>query len=319
MKRITLPWTLGSIMFLGTISSLHGSPVSPLICANPGSTTASQTDPTINANSCTDFSYKYTNGVQSATGANNWLYGYYPGTSNPANFIPLTQQVTDSNGNYLGWWANNFTQYWTSLDAFGGHANGIYTDYHIPPFCDPTTLQNCSPNGGPDPRSPNSPDSANQQAVRRYVVPADISTTTVDISMMVQKDPRTTDPSAHGTVDYVILYHDGVATTLINLSDPVNFDPTLAGAPSTPSGIPQPVYTGTANNIVVHGGDYIDFVMSAATDPAENNQTVDWSSGTFQLDMIHSTNSNQSTPEPATFALAGAGLLLAGLMRRRLR
>jgi len=302
---------IGQILVFGSISIATGSPLSPLICANPGSTTASQSDTTIHANSCTDFSFQFPDSPQPAGGTNNWLYGYYLGTINPAGFIPMTQQVTDPNGNYLGFWAVQFDKYFTSLDAFGGHANGVFTDYHIPPFCNQALYQNCSPTGGLDPRSPNSPDSSDQAAVRRYVVPAAIGTTTVDINIQVQKNPETTGPSAHGTIEYAILYHDGVATSLITLNDPVNFNPNLPGTPTTTQGIPQPVLTASANNIAVSGGDFIDFVMAPVTDPNFNNQTVDFSSGTFEQITI------QSVPEPATYVLIGAGLLLLGIVRRR--
>jgi hypothetical protein len=295
------------ILAFGSVSVARATPVSPLNCAAPGSTTASPSDTIIHANSCTDFSYIFPNSPQPAAGTNNWLYGYYLGAINPAGFLPMTQQVTDSNGKFLGWWALQFDRYFTSLDAFGGHANGDFTDYHIPPFCDPTVLQNCSPTGGLDPRSPNSPDSADQSAVRRYVVPAAIGTTTVDINIQVQKDPRTTDPSAHGTIEYAILYHNGVPTTLITLTDPVNFNPSLPGTPPTPQGIPQPILTASDNNVVVHGGDFIDFVMSPMTDPKDNNQTVDFSSGTFEVITI------SSVPEPSFSLLLGAVLLLFGL------
>jgi hypothetical protein len=300
---------ISPILLIGALSA-STTPISPLICSDPGSTTASSSDTTIHADSCTDFSYQFPNSPQPVNGTNNWLYGYYPNGINPATFTPMTQQVTDQNGNYLGFWAVQFNRYFTSLDAFGGHPNGVFTDLHIPPFCDQTQFQNCSPSGGLDPRSPNSPDSADQSAVRRYVVPVGVGSTLVDITIQVQKDPRTTNPSAHGTNELVILYRGGVATTLINLADPVNFNPNLPGAPPTPQGIPQPVLTASADNVLVKPGDVIDFVMAPAIDPNFNNLSVDFSAGTFEVDKI------QSVPEPVTWGLAAAGLLLACLARR---
>ena len=309
--RVTLHLLIGYLLLIAGTGLVNATPTSPLICDRPGSTSASQADTSINANSCTDFSYLYPNSPQPAAGTNNWLYGYYPGVLNPAAFNPMTQQVTDSNGHFLGWWAVDFNRYWTSLDAFGGHPNGEFTDYHAPPFCDTGRFQNCNPPGGLDPRSPNSPDSADQMAVRRYVVPVGIGSTTVNISILAQKDPRTTNSSAHGTIEYVILYSGGIATNLITLNVPVNFDPNIQGAPATSQGIPQPVYSASANNIGVKAGDFIDFVMAPVTDPAFNNKTVDFSAGTFEVATI------QSVPEGATTLLVGGGLILVGLLRFR--
>jgi len=307
--RVPLQLTIGYVLLIAGATLVNATPTSPLICDNPGSTSASPSDTLIKANSCTDFSYRYPNSPQPPNGTNNWLYGYYPGLLDPGAFIPMAQQVTDPNGHYLGFWAVNFNRYWTSLDAFGGHPNGEFTDYHNPPFCDAVLYQNCSPTGGLDPRSPNSPGSADQMAVRRYVVPIGIGTTTVNIKILAQKDPRTTDPSAHGTIEYVILYRGGVATRLITLNVPVNFDPNIQGAPPTPLGIPQPVYSATANNITVRAGDFIDFVMAPVTDPVFDNKTVDLSAGTFEVATI------QSVPEVGTTLLVGAGLILVGMFR----
>lgn len=304
---------IGYILLGAGITFVNATPLSPLICDHPGSTSASPANTSINANSCTDFSYRFPNTPQPATGTNNWLYGYYPGLLDPGNFMPMLQQVTGSNGHFLGWWAVDFNRYWTSLDAFGGHPNGEFTDYHNPPFCDDVRYQNCSTQGGLDPRSPNSPGSADQKAVRRYVVPVGIGGTTVDINIMAQKDPRTTDPSAHGTIEYVILYSGGVATRLIALNVPVNFDPNIQGAPPTSQGIPQPVYSASANNISVKGGDFIDFVMAPVNDPAFNNKTVDFSAGVFEVATIQSA----SVPEAATSLLVGIGLILVGVLRIR--
>jgi hypothetical protein len=308
----------GLIVLLGTLTSAHAAPISPLNCANPGSTTASQSDTSIHANSCTDFSFAFPNSPQPAAGTNNWLYGYLLASFDPASFIPMTQQVVDpTTGQPIGVWANQFDRYFTSQDAFGGHANGEFTDYHIPPYCNDALYQNCSPNGGLDPRSPNSPGSSDQKVDRRYIVPSAIGTTTVDINIQVQKDPRTSGPTAHGTINYVILYHNGVATTLITLVDPVNFNPNLPGAPPTSQGIPQPILSASATNVTIHGGDYIDFIMSTAPDgdPAHQGKTVDFSSGTFTLDTITSSSAS-AVPEPLSVSLMAAGVLLLALFRK---
>ncbi len=289
---------------------VYATPISPLICDHPGSTSASPADTSINANSCTDFSYRYPNTPQSASGTNNWVYGYHAGLLDPTAFIAMNQQVTDSNGHFLAWWAVDFSRYWTALDAFGGHPNGEFTNYHVPPFCDAVRYQNCSAQGGLDPRSPNSPGSGSQDAVRRYVVPMGIGSTTVDINILAQKDPRTTDPAAHGTIEYVILYSGGIATTLITLNVPVNFDPNIHGAPPTSDGIPQPVYSASANNITVKGGDFVDFVIAPVSDPAFNNRTVDFGAGTFEVATIRSA----TIPEATTWLLVGIGLILFGVL-----
>src|SRR5258708_15797230 len=189
--RVPLQLSISSILLVAGIRLVNATPTSPLICDRPGSTSASQADTSINANSCTDFSYRYPNSPQPAAGTNNWLYGYYPGVLNPAAFNPMTQQVADSNGHFLGWWAVDFNRYWTSLDAFGGHPNGEFTDYHNPPFCDAGLYQNCSAQSGPDPRSPSSPGSADQMAVRKYVVPVGHGSTTVAINLLVATQHRT--------------------------------------------------------------------------------------------------------------------------------
>jgi len=77
-------------LIVGLSTSALGNPISPLICANPGSTTATPNDTSINANSCTDFSYKSPNDQSLAS--NNWMYGFYQGTAetlDPAGFNPM--------------------------------------------------------------------------------------------------------------------------------------------------------------------------------------------------------------------------------------
>jgi hypothetical protein len=312
--RLLTPLAIGYILLTGEAMLVNATPTntSPLICADPGSRTASPADTSIHANSCTDFSYKYPNTPQPANGTNNWVYGYYAGPPDPQSFIRMTQQVTDSSGHFAGWWAADFTRYWTSLDAFGGHPNGDFTDYHKPPYCDAVLFHNCSSEGGLDPRSPDSPDSGTQEAVRRYIVPVAIESAKVDINILAQKDPRTADASAHGTIEYVILYSGGVATKLIMLSVPVNLDPNIQGAPPTSEGMPQPVYSASANNVLVKGGDFLDFVIAPVTDPAFNNKTVDFGAGVFELVTIESL----ALPEPVTCGLVGIGLILFGILNR---
>jgi hypothetical protein len=297
-------------------ATAYGSPVSPVQCSNPGSTTFhTLNDGTVNANSCTDFAYSYPN-TNNAAGipTSNWLYGYYSYNSGFLNlgsqtpvFTPLGQQITDSNGHFLGWWANNFDQYWTSLDAFGGHSNSTLTDFHAPPYCDNTLYQNCG--SGQDPRSPNSPDSANQFAVRRYEIPVNYNGT-VDITIQVQKDYRVlgpgVSPAADGDFNYVVEYINGVPTLLTNSSGGNMLQtPTPASLLQTPNPGPNsfPIETETFFNVPVHGGDFLDFIMA----PGAN----DYSDGEFQLITI------QSAPEPTSFLLVGAGLLLIGMRRWR--
>jgi len=311
MRRYLL--RIAVLGLLGLSVGLFGSPISPLICPNPGSTHASLSDNFVNANSCTDFSYAYPNGNNAAgIPSNNWLYGYYSYNSGFLNlasqtpvFTPLTQQLTDSNGNFVGFWSNNFDLYWTSLDAFGGHSNSTFTDYHDAPYCNETLYQNCG--SGPDPRSPNSPGSANQFAVRRYEIPLNYNGV-VDITIETQKDYRVlgsnVSPSVDGDFNYVVENDNGTPNLLTNSAGgTVLQTPTPASLLQTPNPGPNtfPIETETFFNVPVHGGDFLDFIMA----PGAN----DYSDGEFQVITI------QSAPEPTTLVLAGAGLLLLALGR----
>jgi hypothetical protein len=280
-------------LLVGLSTSAVGSPISPLMCSNPGSTTATQNDTTIHANSCTDFSYKSPN--DQATPTNNWMYGFYQGTAetlDPAGFNPMLQQVPQGQ---FGWWAVDFYHLWTSLDAFGGHPNSTHTDLHPQPYCDPV-LGNCGT--GPDNNPAHSQDFAEQWAVRRYVVPIGFDGM-VNISFQVQKDYRTTSAGADGDINYVIMYSGGVATTIGTIAVPPN--PGALGGPADANTFP--VQTLLIMNLAVHGGDVLDFVVT----PNAN----DYSDGEFQLITI------QAVPEPATILLVAGGLLVAGFARRK--
>jgi hypothetical protein len=282
----------------------NAAQISPLQCANPGSTTASQSDTTVHANSCTDFSY--TAGAAQATPSNNWLYGYYDGTFNPTAFTLMHEQ--DPNGAF-GFWANDFNHFWTTLDAFGGHPNSVNTDYHQAPYCDPTLVSAISPTGncgtGPDTDPAHAADFRNQWAVRRYVVPLSFNGTVV-IDLQLQKDYRTGGSRADGDLNYAMVYDNGVSTQLgAPIQTPPDLGPLQAGnaGPNT-FPVQHMVYT-----VFVHGGDFIDFGIS----PSNN----DFSDGEFQLITIQGVSQIQDVPEPATLSFVGSGLLLAGVLKRR--
>src|SRR5260370_16902399 len=95
--RVPLQLSISSILLVAGTGLVNATPTSPLICDLPGSTSASQADTSINANSCTDFSCRYPNSPQPASGTNNWLYGYYPTVLNPSASNPITPQVPHPN------------------------------------------------------------------------------------------------------------------------------------------------------------------------------------------------------------------------------
>jgi len=304
--RFTLPLRLGLALLALMCVPAFATPLSSILCANPGSTSASQSDTSINANSCTDFSYLSPNNQSSPV--NNWLYGYYgslaggpAGALDPSGFKIMQSmamcsidmngqmdcgQVVDPGTGHFGWWAVDFSKYWTSLDAFGGHANATDTDLHNPPFCISGT--NCGI--GPDPNP-----SVNEYAVRRYVVPLGFSGM-VTITVESQKDPRTlsTNARADGDTDVVYYVNNGLGPTSITQVSALTIN-----VPSNDSTI----FTKTTS-IMVNGGDFIDFVMQP--------NASDYSDGQFELITI------QGAPEPGSLVLMGAGLLgLAAWKRRR--
>ncbi len=292
MRILSLAAVVPLTLLVALSTSAIGSPLSPLMCANPGSTTATPNDTTIHANSCTDFSYKSPNDQSLAS--NNWMYGFYQGTAetlDPAGFNPMLQQVPQGQ---FGWWAVDFYHLWTSLDAFGGHPNSTNTDLHDAPYCDPV-LGNCGT--GPDTNPAHFQDFMEQWAVRRYIVPIGFNGT-VAITLSVQKDYRTTSTGADGDINYVILYSGGVPTTLGTINTPSN--PSALSGPAGANTFAVQTMTLLVN---VQGGDILDFPIT----PNAN----DFSDGEFQLITI------QAIPEPSTMLLVAAGLLVAGFARRK--
>ena len=322
-------WILLSCLLWFHAVSLPATPVSSLMCANPGSTVASANAAYVNANSCTDFSYAFPS-IQPSTGLNNWLYGYYAGVSavnpafNPGSFqtmlaIPAYNSSGQLTGQNAGWWSQNFAQYWTALDAFEGHSNSSYTDLHQAPYCDPVVLQNCG--NGFDSRSPNSPGSTDAWATRRYIVPSGYSGMLM-ISLSTEKDPRTSLPGSMGDTEYIVKVHDGVATTLACVNVPVDgiMNPNVIYPDcgntqvSTDPYASSPIYS-TAVSTNVQPGDFVDLILVPSynadiqTSSGTTAALADFSSAVFQLEQI------TGVPEPGTFSLLAAGILCAGLTR----
>jgi PEP-CTERM motif len=290
MRILSLGFGLSALV--GLSAAAFATSISPLMCSNPGSTTASSTDNTVNANSCTDFSYSYPN--NQAVPLNNWMYGFYQGTSatlNPAGFTTMTQQLPAGQG---GWWAVDFFHLWTSLDAFGGHPNSPITDYHQAPYCDPV-LGNCG--SGPDTNPAHAQDFKEQWAVRRYIVPTGFDGL-LEITLSVQKDFRTNSVGSDGDTNMVIRYSGGVATTLGTIAVPADAT-AFAGTPDATTFAVQTLVL----DVAVHPGDVLDFAIT----PNSN----DFSDGEFQLITI------QAIPEPGTMLLVAGGLLVAGCARRK--
>ncbi len=293
MRILSLAAAVVSLTLLvGLSTSAIASPLSPLMCSNPGSTTATPNDTTIHANSCTDFSYASPN--DQSVASNNWMYGFYQGTFetlDPGGFNPMTQQLPQGQ---FGWWAVDFYHLWTALDAFGGHPNSVNTDLHDPPYCD-AVLGNCGT--GHDTNPAHVQDFVDQWAVRRYIVPVGFNGM-VSITLSVQKDYRTTGPDADGDTNLIILYSGGVATTLASINTPTN--PSALSGPAGPNTFAVQTVTMVVN---VQGGDILDFPIT----PNAN----DYSDGEFQLITI------QAIPEPSTILLVAGGLLAAAFAKRK--
>lgn len=312
---------------------------SSINCSNPGTGSQASNATFVDANSCVDFS-------STAQGANNWYYGYYTSESSlgvvnpnatvtppildPNSFKDMTPTpLLSSNGQvvpnqYTGVWSQNFFTYFTSLDAFGGHSNGNYTDLHnidtvpgepwmwvpgINSYCNfsGSAYYNCSPTGGYDPDNPNSPDDGNYWATRRYVVPGGFSgDVTIDVASQRLFDIT----NSQAYTDYVILDHNGVSTILDSL--------TVAGNASTTN-----TYSMTVPSAYVTAGDFIDFVIvpqyeNYKTDPGY----ADFASGQYQLDTISSSGGQiivSGVPEPGTIGFMAAGLLLLAVVLRKAR
>ena len=270
------------------VPCLLASSLSPLICSNPGST-VSTSNVVLNANSCLDYSNTFTQG------ANNWFYGYYSAPSLvPGGFTQMTSFNDPISGDTF--WANDFTRYWTSLDAFGGHPNGVLTSTHPSPDC--VIGLDC---GDGSPEAPGVANEIEQWAVRRYVVPTGFTGGLVNIVLAAQKDPRTviSNPEClynnkiqcpDGTMNEILLIHNGTVTNL--------------GILNIPYAIANP--TSVSAQVFVQAGDIVDFVMA----PNGN----DYGDGTFQLDTVQSV-----VPEPATLALVGGGLVGGWMLLAALR
>jgi len=268
--------------------AVFASSVSPLICANPGSTT-STSNTFLNANSCLDYSNSFTQGQ------NNWFYGYFAAPNlTPGGFTPMTKFTDQTTGD--SWWAVDFNKYWTALDAYGGHPNGVLTSSHPSPNCDPGI--SC---GDGSAEAPGAPNEIQQWAVRQYVVPTGFAGGVVKVALTAQLDPRSviSNPECKtnlnvtcpdGSMNEILLVHNGVVTNLGTLN--------LAYAVANPQTISAQAF--------VQAGDIIEFVLAPGV-----QYLNDYGDGTFQLDTV------TSVPEPATVALLGGAMLLLLLWKRR--
>lgn len=266
-----------------------GAMPSSLMCSNPGSASNPVTTTSINANSCTDFSYSM---VQ---GANNWQYGYYAlGSADPATYIPTSGSFQQMGQALSGYYAVDFSHYWTSMDAFGAHPNSPDTDLHNPPYC-----VNEPANCGSGPDNHPSPYHVEQWAVRQFDIPSYFQGGFVNINVSGQKDPR--DMMAGQNTDILVfLDRGGVVSEVDSLVVPSNA--TVVSMPTL--------------DLNLLPGDIIDFALTTTISQVNGHTyTTDYSDGTFELITL---NSIASVPEPATFAMFGAGLAaLAGWRLRK--
>jgi len=279
--------SLASLLFMGFASGVYaGSLPSSLMCSNPGSASNPVTTTSINANSCTDFSYSM---VQ---GANDWQYGYYAlGTADPATYVPGTNSFQQMGQALNGYYAVDFSHYWTSMDAFGAHPNSPDTDLHNPPYC-VNEPANCGTGKDGNP----SPYHVEQWAVRQFDIPTYFQGGSVDINVSGQKDPRDIFPGQNTDI-LVFLTRNGAVSEIGSLL-----------VPSDASVVSMPTL-----NLNLLPGDIIDFALTTTISQVNGHTyTTDYSDGTFELITLTTV-----APEPASFALLGVGLAALGGWRMR--
>lgn len=284
-----IEFRLACLLVMGLAPGVYaGALPSSLMCSNPGSASNPVTATSINANSCTDFSYSM---VQ---GANNWQYGYYAlGSADPATYIPSANSFQQMGQALNGYYAVDFSHYWTSMDAFGAHPNSPDTDLHNAPYCVPNPYD-CGTGKDNNP----SPYHVEQWAVRQFDIPSYFQGGSVNINVSGQKDPRDIFPGQNTDI-LVFLDRGGVVSQIDSLV-----------VPSDASVVSMPTL-----NLNLLPGDIIDFALTTTiTQVNGHTYTTDYSDGTFELITL-----TTAAPEPATFALFGAGFLAFGGWRIRNR
>ncbi len=271
-------------------------------CGNEGSGNTPISGGVINANSCTDFMYSSTNGV------NNWQYGYYSiGSANPSTYMPTASSFQQMTNYQAGFWAENINRYWTSADAFQAMMNSYNTDTHPYNACDPS-LHNCG-NGGFDPA--NSPTNhVEQWQVRQFDIPTTFGSGDVNIGMDAQK---VTNFGVETQIYVFLIDAQGNTTKLGDMTVQPN------GQLASPLNL---------SNVLVSGGDQIDFALAPVKSTCQqftytggvacgpNNvspyNTADYSGNTYELFTI-----NSAVPEPGTLLLLALGLAAAGAFGNR--